>query len=279
MLAETNIESGNQSSVGQEAGASVSDGYTAMEDIKENELEDDLKNAQKQLHSPELSCVRKIGTSIQLTNENFPKGEYVDSLIIAESLPEYKSIAEKFPRYKLAKKTRSSPELTLILDLDETLVFASPKPVPGYDCDITIKKRNVSFTIYLSIRPFAIQFLEFAAKYFEVIVFTASEKAYADQAIDILDPHKKLIKYRLFRSSCLEAKNAFVKDISSLGRDLSKTIIVDNAIHSFAYNLENAILIKSYEGGDSDVSLLCLMSLLQYIKDTTDVREALKQLI
>jgi CTD small phosphatase-like protein 2 len=53
--------------------------------------------------------------------------------------------------------------------------------------------------------------------------------------INLLDPTKKLVKYRLYREACLRVENTFIKDLNVLGRDINKTIIVDNALHSFAY--------------------------------------------
>lgn len=53
-----------------------------------------------------------------------------------------------------------------------------------------------------------------------------------------------------------------MKDLSRLGRDLSKTIIVDNSIHAFAYNLTNGIPIPSFYGQLQDQELQMLVSKL-----------------
>ncbi len=58
--------------------------------------------------------------------------------------------------------------------------------------------------------------------YIQVVVFTASEKEYADQAIDMLDPSGKLIHHRLYRESCIMLKGNYVKDISDLGKRCMK---------------------------------------------------------
>jgi len=44
-----------------------------------------------------------------------------------------------------------------------------------------------------NIRPFTKETLEFVNKYFEVVVFTASHKWYADVILDYMDPDRTLI--------------------------------------------------------------------------------------
>ena len=65
-------------------------------------------------------------------------------------------------------------------------------------------------------------------RFYELVVFTASLSKYADPLVDILDPHG-LCAYKLFREHCTFVNNAFVKDLSRVGRSLKDTIIVDNS--------------------------------------------------
>lgn len=41
------------------------------------------------------------------------------------------------------------------------------------------------------------------SKYFEIIVFTASQQLYANKIIDYIDPEKKYISSRIFRDHCI----------------------------------------------------------------------------
>ena len=58
------------------------------------------------------------------------------------------------------------------------------------------------------------------------MVFTASQKVYADVLLDLLDPQKTLISHRLFRDSCLLVHGNYLKDLSVLQRDMKTVRII-----------------------------------------------------
>lgn len=91
--------------------------------------------------------------------------------------------------------------------------------------------------MYISVRPWIDYFLNLASRDFEIIVFTGSDKIYADKVLDLIDPKHTRIKHRVYRNSCLSFHSFLIKDLNVLGRDLSKTVIIDNNPISFAFQV------------------------------------------
>ena len=105
-----------------------------------------------------------------------------------------------------------------------------------------------------------------------MVVFTASQQVYADTLLDIIDPKGELIQHRLFRDSCLLVEGNYLKDLNVLGRDLSKTVLVDNSPHAFGYQVDNGIPIESWFDDPNDRELLKLADFLTTIESAEDVR-------
>ena len=126
----------------------------------------------------------------------------------------------------------------------------------------------------MRLRPYAIDCLDKLAQFYEILVFTAGEKDYADHILDYIDPDKKIFTKRLYRQDCILVENFYVKDLDIiLDRDKKNIIIVDNSIVSFAFDLDNGVPINSYMGTEvDDKELLFLYSFLEELADQSDVR-------
>ena len=128
----------------------------------------------------------------------------------------------------------------LVLDLDETLVHSSFKPIPNPDFVLSIELEGVVHRVFVRKRPGVDYFLQRVAERFEVVIFTASLAKYADPLLDILDP-AGLINARLFRESCVQHYGNYVKDLTHLGRPIEHTLIVDTSPFSYMFQPENAV--------------------------------------
>ena len=154
-----------------------------------------------------------------------------------------------------------SKNYTLVLDLDETLIHFKSNP-------------NDDSSGILQFRPFLSEFLIGVSKYYELIVFTAATEDYANPIIDAIEKKGIKFEYRLYRIHTVVINNDFVKDLSRLGRDLSRTIIVDNMEQNYKLQPENGITIRPFWGKDTnDMALVDLLGLLiEITKKNMDVR-------
>ena len=116
----------------------------------------------------------------------------------------------------------------------------------------------------MNIRPFSLDLLRELKENFEIVIFTASHSSYANTVIDYLDPSKNIIKQRLFREHCMVTEQGiFIKDLRIFGdRKLENIILVDNALYSFAYQIENGVPIIPFYDNKQDKELLSLKKFL-----------------
>ncbi|OMJ90616.1 hypothetical protein SteCoe_7015 [Stentor coeruleus] len=172
----------------------------------------------------------------------------------------------------LPKRRGYENKRTIVFDLDETLVHCVENPELG---DFAINIQLAPGQIVkagVNIRPFAREVLASANRDFEVIVFTASHKCYADEVMDYLDPTGELIHHRLYRDSCLVKSGVFLKDLRIFGnRSIENIIIVDNSAYCFGYQLENGIPIISWFDDPNDRELYKLIEYIKILAQVPDI--------
>ena len=76
-------------------------------------------------------------------------------------------------------------------------------------------------------RPFLDMFLDYVCTFFEVVVFTAGEKLYADSILNVLDP-KGRISRRLYKEQCILCDGSYVKPIRVVSNNVASSIIIEN---------------------------------------------------
>lgn len=194
-----------------------------------------------------------------------------------KSLPAYEDVKSFCPPDRLPAKEEDAPPISLVLDLDETLVHCTVEAVDDADLIFPVEFHGMTYQVYVRLRPHLNEFLEAIADKFEVIVFTASQQVYADALLNLIDPENKYIKHRMFRESCLSVEGNFLKDLNVLGRDLKKSVLVDNSPHAFGYQVDNGIPIESWFDDRNDTELLKLERFLRTLHGVKDVRTVVRR--
>ena len=146
-------------------------------------------------------------------------------------------------------KIPSKKKFSLVLDIDETISH-------------TLK---LSCGCYFLLRPGTQNFLKEVSKFYEIIIFTSSPKKYADKILNKIDIDGDLISHRLYRNHVLYENGKSVKNLNLIGRDLTKTIFIDNLRSNAKYNLNNLCPISSWRSDIFDNKLLKMKDKLIYI--------------
>ncbi|KAG8837686.1 Nuclear envelope morphology protein 1 [Serendipita sp. 411] len=188
---------------------------------------------------------------------------------------------------------------TLVLDLDETLIHSTSKPlrahsggglfsmggfgfgfgekrgrVAGHMVEVVLGGRCTLYHVYK--RPFVDYFLRKVSSWYTLVIFTASMQEYADPVIDWLDAGRGILSRRLFRESCTQLPNgSYTKDLSLIDPDLSRVCLIDNSPVSYNVNPANGIPIEGWISDPSDEALLHLLPVLDSLRFATDVRRIL----
>ncbi|XP_068445970.1 CTD small phosphatase-like protein 3 [Clinocottus analis] len=174
-------------------------------------------------------------------------------------------------------KTRSTPEATLVVDLEETLMFSSLNVIEDAEYTFHTAFQDHQYKVYMILRPHVKEFLQSMAKIYELFVYTCAKKEYAEKILNILDPQRKLFRHRLYQDDCACVLGHYIKDLGILGRDPAKTVILDNAPHTYPYHLMNTIPVKSWSGASEDRELQKLVPYMEKLSAAEDFREVLKK--
>ncbi|KAM9085668.1 carboxy-terminal domain RNA polymerase II polypeptide A small phosphatase 1 isoform 3-T3 [Megaptera novaeangliae] len=130
--------------------------------------------------------------------------------------------------------------------------------------------------VYVLKRPHVDEFLQRMGELFECVLFTASLAKYADPVADLLDKWGAF-RARLFRESCVFHRGNYVKDLSRLGRDLRRVLILDNSPASYVFHPDNAVPVASWFDNMSDTELHDLLPFFEQLSRVDDVYSVLRQ--
>ncbi|CAO1946073.1 unnamed protein product [Urochloa humidicola] len=139
--------------------------------------------------------------------------------------------------------------LTLVLDLNETLVYSDWKRERGWR---TFKRPGVD------------AFIEHLGRFYEIVVYSDQLSMYVDPVVDRLDP-KGNIRHRLSRVATKYEHGKHYRDLSKLNRNPAQVIYI--SAHAFESSLqpENSVQIKPWKLENDDTQLLDLIPFLEYV--------------
>ena len=193
-------------------------------------------------------------------------------------------------------------KLTVFLDLDETLIHTSTSSRETENSPGCFQINVDGVRLNVKKRPKLEEFLNIASKKYNLVLFTASMENYTRKILEEIDPGDEFFTQCYFRQHCTRVitktyimnenmspqnqKTYYLKDlcrvpapnlIDAEGETLTRVVLVDNALISFALQPDNGIPITSFMGEDlKDNALLTLLEFLEHVDSYYDVRDYLK---
>lgn len=183
---------------------------------------------------------------------------------------------------------RSKDRTLLILDLDETLIYATE----------TALDRPSDFEVYgyhVYRRPYLAAFLESVQRSFDLAVWSSASDPYVFAVVDNIFPDKSCLHFVWGRSRATLSRvssdsSGYLLDpwdhrhylkslakVKRMGWRLERMLIVDDTPEKCVRNYGNAIHPRPYEGAETDTELLLLASYLATLADETNVRRIEKR--
>ena len=132
----------------------------------------------------------------------------------------------------------------------------------------------------MKLRPNLHEFLDDMASRYELIVYTASNKNYADAIIDYIEEKRKYFSYRLYNTQCISKPGIYTYKYLSLlceNRDIKDIILVDNRVRNYSLSIRNGIPIKEFKGDSEDYELIHLAKYMRLLASEPNICYKIKE--
>ncbi|THH13281.1 hypothetical protein EW146_g6914 [Bondarzewia mesenterica] len=156
------------------------------------------------------------------------------------------------------RKTPFHLPKTLVLDLDETLIHSTSRPMHGM---------SMGGSGLLSLGGFGFGRNKSAGHMVEVVLGGRST---------LYHVYKRPFVDFFLRKSCTQLPNgSYTKDLSVVEQDLARVCLIDNSPISYTINEMNGIPVEGWTHDPHDEALLDLLPVLDSLRFTSDVRRVL----
>jgi Dullard-like phosphatase family protein len=188
---------------------------------------------------------------------------------------------KNFERLSMLDMIKERKKMTLVLDLDGTLVYVARVKRERIKRGIKCETVNLQVlgekeqTLYLYVRPYLEEFLTRLSEYFNIVVFSAGEEEYINKVVDYLDKWQ-IIQQRFSRNFCdLSVDKKISKDLKRIcPNGISQVIMIEDA-PTICEQKEHTISVSRWEGKDpkdTDLKYLCEF-LLENVENAQNARQ------
>ena len=162
----------------------------------------------------------------------------------------------------------------LILDLDETLIYARPHTLAG----------TPDFQVgpyYIYKRPHLGEFLASCQHWFQVAIWTSASADYAAEVIQELFPDPERLSFVWTAERCTvrydqeigeHCARKNLKKIKRRGYGLESVIVVDDSPEKWRQSYGNLVPVHPFLGDEDDDELKRLLPYLHFLKEQPNIR-------
>jgi TFIIF-interacting CTD phosphatase-like protein len=168
--------------------------------------------------------------------------------------------------------------LLVILDIDETLVYASDGKL-----ERTADFKTTFYHVYS--RPYLDEFISFISNHYQIAVWTSASAAYAEEVIPVVFPDPNILKFAWTANKCTSRydpefgdyyKIKNLRKVRKLGYSLGRTLVIDDTPQKHVRNYGNLIRVAPFYGAPDD-ELSMLVQYLQHIDGEANMRSIEKR--
>jgi len=169
----------------------------------------------------------------------------------------------------------SNDKKWLILDLDHTLIHSTTTPPAGINPDLGLDFPDYE-TYWVKKRPYLDTFLAKVGKHYNLCLFTAGKRCYAEPILAHLMSSTHFCQVMCWENVTQFGDGSYFKDLSKLNIDLEQAILVDDQ-ENITFQVDNHLLIEQFwQGNDHDVELAFLADFLLLICGDKNLKRSAK---
>lgn len=174
--------------------------------------------------------------------------------------------------FRSYRKREICPSMTLVIDLDETLIYCTKHRMYNYQKEVDVLINGKYISLYVCKRPYVDLFFSSLYPLFEIIVFTTSLKSYADTMLNIVDI-EHYIDRKFYRENCYEMDHYFyIKNLVNIKKEISRIVLLDDSNVSGLSYPNNFFPIKKWRGDLNDTELLDIIPFFMNLRKVKDIR-------
>ncbi len=173
------------------------------------------------------------------------------------------------------------PRTLLILDLDETLAYATDEGGPEAGLP---DFRVANFAVYR--RPFLTEFLRTVSAWYDLAVWSSAGQTYVASIVGRLFPDPASLQFVWSCERCtrrLDPENqefVWLKDLKKVrraGYALERVLMIDDTPAKLGRHYGNHIRVRPFEGQRDDTELRDLLPFLERLRNIENVRRVEKR--